>query len=109
MRKLIGRSPQDIYETVTAPETIRPLARNVWERFADAQDGPSIKGAAYFPDSNSASIVLWNSRQDALYKSADIIFEGDAIDALNGLEQPAPEPWILQYGSLNLAKLSLLP
>jgi hypothetical protein len=86
VRKLIGRSPQNVYETVTAPETIRLLARNVWERFLDAGEGPAIKGAGRFPDSNSASIVLWNSRQDAVHNSSDIIFDGDVIDALTGTE-----------------------
>lgn len=83
VRKLIGRSPENVYETVTAPENIRLLARNVWERFGDAGEGPSIKGTSYFPDARSASIVLWNSRQDALYNSSDIIFEADIIDALD--------------------------
>jgi hypothetical protein len=91
IHKLIGKSTEDIYETITAPETIRPLARNVWEHFSDALDGPSIKGVASFPDSNSASIVLWNSREDALYNSSDIIFEGDLLDALNGTEQNTPK------------------
>jgi hypothetical protein len=83
VRKLVGRSPENIYETVTAPETIRLLARNVWEHFRDAGEGPSIKGTSYFPAARSASIVLWNSRQDALYNSSDIIFEADVIDALD--------------------------
>lgn len=87
IHKLIGKSPENVYETITAPETIRPLARNVWERFADALDGPSIKGVASFPESNSASIVLWNSREDALYNSSDIIFESDLLDALDGNKQ----------------------
>jgi hypothetical protein len=89
--RLIGRSPGNIYETVTAPETIRLLARNVWEKFLDAGEGPAIKGAAHFPNSNSASIVLWNSRQDGLYNSSDIIFEGDVIDALNGTQHSVPK------------------
>lgn len=92
VRKLIGRSPENVYETVTAPETIRLLSRNVWERFMDAQDGPSLKGVAYFSDSKSASLVLWNSREDGLYQGTDIIFESDVIDALNGIERPILKP-----------------
>ena len=116
VRKLIGRSPQNVYETITAPETIRLLARNVWERFLDAGEGPAIKGAAKFPNSNSASIVLWNARQDALYNSSDIIFEGDLIDALTGTELSSSSLktlevaiWLFTSGKAMSAALNSFP
>jgi hypothetical protein len=55
----------------------------VWERFQEAGEGQSIKGTAHFSNASSASILLCNSRQDALYNSSDIIFDADVIDALD--------------------------
>ena len=88
LKKLVGRSPINSYELVRAPHTIRPLSRNVWERCLDGGIGPAIKGVFYFPAAGSASLVLWNARQGALERTADIIFEDDLIDALEGIKWP---------------------
>ncbi|KAL1968068.1 hypothetical protein VTN77DRAFT_2198 [Rasamsonia byssochlamydoides] len=82
--KLIGRAPDDdSYQVVRAPTVIRPLRRNVWERFLDAGRGASLKGTSYFPESESAAIVLWNTREDGVDHSVDVLFEGDLLDALD--------------------------
>ncbi|KFZ16354.1 hypothetical protein V501_02253 [Pseudogymnoascus sp. VKM F-4519 (FW-2642)] len=88
LNKLVGRSPTNSHKVVRSPQTIRPLLRNVWERCLDAGVGPALKGVSYFPASRSACLVLWNTRKDALDMTADIIFEGDLVDALEGIEQP---------------------
>ncbi|KAG0646377.1 putative galactinol-sucrose galactosyltransferase 2 [Hyphodiscus hymeniophilus] len=86
LNKLIGKSPTGRYQIVRAPQTIRPLSRAVWERYLDGGFGPAMKGVSYFPAARSASLVLWNTRQGALQSTADIIFESDLIDALEGIK-----------------------
>lgn len=81
VQKLIGMNTEGGWELVRATETARPLARNVWERALDGGHGPSIKAASSF-GAHGASIVLWSSRADALHGTADILFEGDIVDAL---------------------------
>ena len=88
LNKLVGRTTTNSYEVIRAPCTIRPLSRSVWERYLDGGVGPAIKGVSYFPNARSSSLVLWNTRKDALENAVDIIFEGDLIDALEGIEQP---------------------
>lgn len=91
LNKLVGRSPNNSHKVVRSQKTIRPLLRNVWERCLDAGVGPALKGVSYFPVARSACLVLWNTREDALDKTADIIFHGDLVDALEGIEQPVEE------------------
>lgn len=91
LNKLVGRSPNNSYKVVRSQKTIRPLSRNVWERCLDVGVGPALKGVSYFPAARSACLVLWNTREDALDKSADIIFHGDLVDALEDIEQPVEE------------------
>lgn len=81
--KLTGRSRRDdTYRTIRAAQVIRPLKRNVWEKSIQDGRGPSIKASSYFPDSQSASIVLWNARSDAKDHSVDLLFEDDIVDCL---------------------------
>ncbi|OZJ02478.1 hypothetical protein BZG36_05143 [Bifiguratus adelaidae] len=93
LSKLIGRSPENTHEVVRASQTVRPLARSVWEPFLGGGVGPSLKGASYLPDARSASIVLWNTRKDALDNSVDIIFEGDLVDALENVKDSLCGTW----------------
>ncbi|PMD62135.1 glycoside hydrolase family 36 protein [Hyaloscypha bicolor E] len=88
LNKLVGRSTTNTYEVVKAPQTIRPLSRNVWEGCLDGGAGPAIKGVSYFPNARSASLIPWNARKSAFDNAVDIIFELDLIDALEGIEKP---------------------
>lgn len=81
--KMIGLSPQNgRYEVIKPERAIRPLGRNVWERFLAAGVGPALKGASYFPDCGSANIVLWNCRAGACDDAVDLILTEDLADAL---------------------------
>ncbi|KAH8694852.1 glycoside hydrolase superfamily [Talaromyces proteolyticus] len=93
--KLTARSPGDeiAYRTIRTKNVIRPLHRNVWEATLDAGQGPSIRAGTYFPECESASIVLWNARSDGCDNSIDIIFEGDIIDALEHENKSIESPW----------------
>ncbi|PMD33381.1 glycoside hydrolase family 36 protein [Hyaloscypha variabilis F] len=95
LNKLVGRSTTNSYEVVKAPHTIRPLPRSVWEKCLDEGVGPAIKGVSYFPNARSASLILWNARKGAFDNAADIIFETDLINALEGIEKPVNGDGIL--------------
>jgi hypothetical protein len=83
LAKLIGLSPSSgRHEVIKTDRAIRPLGRNVWERFLEDGVGPALKGTSYFPNCGSANIVLWNCRAEARDDSADLIFAEDLVDAL---------------------------
>jgi hypothetical protein len=95
LRKLIGLCPATgRYEVVRTAKPIRPLCRNVWQRFLEDGVGPALKGACYFPNCGSANIVLWNCRADAHDAAVDLILATDLLDAL----EVRPE-----HGELGLA------
>lgn len=103
--KLIGRRPGDDSRLVIrAPSIIRPLRRNVWERFLDGGRGASLKGMSYFQDSQSAAIVVWNTREDAVDHSVDVLFEGDLLDALDGTTSAGPWEGVIWAANARKAK-----
>ncbi|KAK9387132.1 hypothetical protein V1515DRAFT_615767 [Lipomyces mesembrius] len=90
IHKLIGRTRSGVYEVIQAPNAIRPLRSRIWEPTLDSGIGLSIKAASSFPVVNSASVILWSSRDSAAHASTDILFASDLIDAL-GPEQLLPD------------------
>ncbi|KUL90265.1 hypothetical protein ZTR_01958 [Talaromyces verruculosus] len=94
LAKLIGRTPKtNEYRVIKAPRALRPLGRNVWDRFLDGGLGPSLQATSYFPEASAANIVLWNARNEARDPSVDILFESDLLDAVEeGLAEEEPSP-----------------
>jgi hypothetical protein len=93
--KLTGRTPGDetSYRVIRAPNVVRPLRRTVWEKTLDEGRGASIKAASYFPKSQSAAIVMWNARCDAVDHSVDVLFAGDVLDALDDGKTASGDAW----------------
>lgn len=81
VKKLIAQEPSGQWTVVRASETARPLKRNVWEKTLHNGPGPSIKAASSF-GKHGATILMWNARTGGLDYSADVLFEGDILDAL---------------------------
>ncbi|KAK9366878.1 glycoside hydrolase superfamily [Lipomyces kononenkoae] len=82
IHKLLGRTRSGVYEVIRAPNIIRPITSRIWEPTLNEGIGPSIKAVSSFPGLNSASIILWSSRDSAAHASTDILFTSDVIDAL---------------------------
>ncbi|KAJ5812308.1 hypothetical protein N7474_008609 [Penicillium riverlandense] len=107
LEKLIGLSPASgTHEVIKTENAIRPLRRNVWERFLDTGVGPALKGSSYIPSCHSANIVLWNCRAEAQDDAVDIIYSEDILDAL---DLPAGSKNIdMAFWASDAAKASLL-